>query len=761
MRLKTALVIGLGVVHVRDSNGAGGGNGAVRDKLGSYVDSCFKDPSKCCLPEEDRVALPKCQPSEDGTYPCAIKVATGGWTAAFANTYVGKIFWEEILGYPVEIEADFDSFTGTTSESDVLDSDGKVVSPSQWRVISTEVKDVNLEVWVYSQKVKWFEHVIEKGDIIDAGALGPIGKIGWFMPAYMLDRDLYYSFWGTYRDPEKLKNFEDPQAERPCCPSDVYAETRDIFPCMPREDFLGTPVEHGGYANGKTCDDNPDLKIPTYGGRFLAGAQDWSQADDQIIKNLNLNMTTQFAAAESNLIRQIGESIAAEEPLLFYMWKPHGVFGKYNLTSVLLPPYNDECYAKRATGGVDCDYPMEVIYKIYRKDWGEKYADAAYFVEVFQYETTAQQEEMLNRIMQKPEENLHQHACAWIKNNPTTWNRWVKLVNDRFNIEEDLQQAGSIKAFSYTLALINITIALGFLSWTLLNQQHIVVKASQTRFLAMISIGAIVSSSTIFPVTIDDSNDTFGLARTGEYTPANTACQMSVWLYTMGFQLTFAPLFAKMWRMNVLFASNKTLKKTQISNKLLFGIIFALAGIDATIVAIWQVTDPLLYYRRVAQKDTYGNILKSVGKCESEKSSVFLGLVFVFHLLVLLYGNYLCYKARDISTAFSEGKYVAVAMVSNFQVLALAAPVLVIVAENPTSSMFIRSGVIFLNDLTAQMFIFLPKIMMKRRGVNSFHSALHGDGGSTSSKVVPTGKLATETTLTPSSLKTSHDETRE
>ena len=39
-------------------------------------------------------------------------------------------------------------------------------------------------------------------------------------------------------------------------------------------------------------------------------------------------------------------------------------------------------------------------------------------------------------------------------------------------------------------------------------------------------------------------------------------------------------------------------------------------------------------------------------------------------------------------------------LICYLQVIALALPVLVIVADNPTANMFVRGGVVFLNDLT-------------------------------------------------------------
>ena len=79
---------------------------------------------------------------------------------------------------------------------------------------------------------------------------------------------------------------------------------------------------------------------------------------------------------------------------------------------------------------------------------------------------------------------------------------------------------------------------------------------------------------------------------------------------------------------------------------------------------------------------------------------------------MLIYGNYICYRVRHVNnTGLSESKYVQVALFSNLQVLALALPLLVIVANIPSSSMFVRSAVVFLNDACTMTLIFVPKIL--------------------------------------------------
>jgi hypothetical protein len=144
-----------------------------------------------------------------------------------------------------------------------------------------------------------------------------------------------------------------------------------------------------------------------------------------------------------------------------------------------------------------------------------------------------------------------------------------------------------------------------------------------------------------------------------------------------------------------------------------FAICAALILVDACIITAWSVAAPLRFFRQTRAVDEVGNPTNSVGLCYSvEDSSPFLYMLIAFHLSVLIYGNWICYSVKHLTdTGLSEGKYVQVAMFSNLQVLALAGPLLVIVADNPISSMFVRSGVVFLNDACTMLLIFSPKIM--------------------------------------------------
>ena len=177
----------------------------------------------------------------------------------------------------------------------------------------------------------------------------------------------------------------------------------------------------------------------------------------------------------------------------------------------------------------------------------------------------------------------------------------------------------------------------------------------------------------------------------------------SVWL-------SFAALFAKITRIAKIFG-NKKLTRVTITWIDMVKPIAALLLLDVVILGAWSAdSSAALKWERIPKTiDSFGNVLESTGMCTSESPWVYGGLILGLHFAVLVYGNYMCYKSRNAGTAFSESKYVFMAMVSNLQIMALGLPMLIMVYDNPVSNYFMRTGIVFMNDVGVMLLIFVPK----------------------------------------------------
>ncbi len=282
-----------------------------------------------------------------------IKLAENNWTASRININVAKILLEEQMGYKVELV--------TIDEN------------AQWPALASGDLSASLEVWPSGHAENVKQYIDEQKVVENAGELGSIGKIGWYIPTYMLTDHPELATWEGFKDPANAALF-------------ATAETGDK-------------------------------------GQFLGGDPSWVQYDDQIIKNLGLNLEVVWAGSEEAILAQLDAAYSRQEPVLFYFYKPHSAFAKYDLTNVTLPPNTPECYVKAEAGGVDCDYPTDTLFKIVSVKMDTEAPDVVQFLKNFNYST----EDQISMIAAVDAEGKtpEEAARAWIQANEAKWKAWI------------------------------------------------------------------------------------------------------------------------------------------------------------------------------------------------------------------------------------------------------------------------------------------------------------------------------------------------
>lgn len=282
-----------------------------------------------------------------------ITLAVNPWNGSAVNVAVAQQLLQTELGFTVE-----------TVEID---------ENAQWAAINTGDISASLEVWPsgHAQNVEDF---IDNPDanVVNGGALGPAGKIGWYIPTYMVDQHPELATWEGFADPELAALF-------------ATAETGDL-------------------------------------GQFLGGDPSFVQFDEAIIANLDLPLQVVYAGSEEAILASLDAAYSREEPILFYLWTPHSAHNAYDLTEVALPDYSDDC-AATAPDGVDCDYPADELFKIVSGDLADSAPDAATFLTNMNYATTDQIEMLA--LVETDGLSVDEAAAQWIENHPDTWQAWL------------------------------------------------------------------------------------------------------------------------------------------------------------------------------------------------------------------------------------------------------------------------------------------------------------------------------------------------
>lgn len=283
-----------------------------------------------------------------------IRLVVNPWNGSAINVEVAKQLLEGELGYTVE--------TVDVEEN------------AQWTAINTGDLHASLEVWPsgHAQNIADFIDNPD-GNVVDAGLLGPIGKIGWWVPSFVIDENPALATWEGFLDPELAGMF-------------ATAETGDK-------------------------------------GQFLGGDPSWVQYDDDIIANLDLHLEVVWAGSEEAILAAIDAGVSRSEPVLVYFWTPHSAFNAYDLTEVQLPEYSDACYATADADGVDCAYPADHLLKIVWNGLEEAAPNAWTLLSNMNY-TTADQIAMLAAV-EADGKSIEEAVSDWIATNEATWSVWL------------------------------------------------------------------------------------------------------------------------------------------------------------------------------------------------------------------------------------------------------------------------------------------------------------------------------------------------
>jgi hypothetical protein len=236
-------------------------------------------------------------------------------------------------------------------------------------------------------------------------------------------------------------------------------------------------------------------------------------------------------------------------------------------------------------------------------------------------------------------------------------------------------------------------------------REHRIVKAMQPEFLIALLCGIFLLASSIAPMSIEDE--------IGDPDGRNMACMATPWLLSMGFTVVMSALYAKLWRINKLFHNGNAFRRTAVTAKeaaLPFAVLF---GTNSLLLVLWTVIDPLKWEIRSVE----GDKSRLYGTCSDFGTAgwVFLGLTVGLNLGALVLACLQAYKARKISSEYSESRSLGLALFCWLQILIVGGPVLFLISDdNPNAKYFLQVALIFVACLSMLVVIFGPIFVQLR-----------------------------------------------
>ncbi|XP_058799200.1 gamma-aminobutyric acid type B receptor subunit 1 isoform X2 [Phymastichus coffea] len=315
------------------------------------------------------------------------------------------------------------------------------------------------------------------------------------------------------------------------------------------------------------------------------------------------------------------------------------------------------------------------------------------------------------------------------QNTNLTWRnmeRWIggKVPQDR-TIIRNLLRTVSLPLFATMCGVssIGISCALLLIVFNVWNRQRRVIVSSHPVCNTIMLVGCIACFVSVFLLGVD-----------GQFIEARQyprICQARAWVLSVGFTLAFGAMFSKVWRVHRLNTKTKAdhaklfmskQKVSSIQKKVqpwkLYTMVSILLVIDIVILTAWQVVDPLQRTIEVfpleasMQGDDDARIRPELEHCESEHNSVWLGIIYSYKSLVLVFGLFLAYETRSIKVKqINDSRYVGMSIYNVVVLCLITAPVtMVIASQQDATFVFVSLAIVFCCFLSMAL-IFVPKVI--------------------------------------------------
>ncbi|XP_066923394.1 gamma-aminobutyric acid type B receptor subunit 2-like [Clytia hemisphaerica] len=240
----------------------------------------------------------------------------------------------------------------------------------------------------------------------------------------------------------------------------------------------------------------------------------------------------------------------------------------------------------------------------------------------------------------------------------TEWEFPIPL--DAPKIVESTKEYGeTVLIIIWLFAGAGILLCLIFLTINIYYRQVDFIKLSSPNINNLICVGGIVTYISIFLGGLDTT--------IVDVEKVPLFCNISIVVLSVGFTLTFGSLFSKTWRIYRIFTKKNSIRSVVIRDTHLFGVVMVLLLIDFAMFVCFLAIAPYHLQAQVIDEKLIPSediILKTIiNRCTSDHQNWFLGAMFFYKGLLMLFGLFLAYETKNIKVeSINDSKYIGFAV---------------------------------------------------------------------------------------------------
>ncbi|RDD38504.1 Gamma-aminobutyric acid type B receptor subunit 2 [Trichoplax sp. H2] len=267
-------------------------------------------------------------------------------------------------------------------------------------------------------------------------------------------------------------------------------------------------------------------------------------------------------------------------------------------------------------------------------------------------------------------------------------------------------------------AVIGIFLALIFALLNVYYRNRRAIKVASPNINYTIIIGAILCYiSTILQVIyIDPVNETDLML---------LICRGRIWFLVLGFLMGFGALFAKTWRLKMIF-QNKTARSRIITDSQLYLVILIIVLIGAAILTIQAAIDPIFLESKI-KTQLMGYRVNSLvvyykNKCVTQNVMLWHVIILILGGVLLLYGLSLAWRTRNIPFHLANDSKYIIFTIYNVTIFSGIAILVGHTLSNIALRVILVAILIIIATTGSLCLIFIPKVPQfckARRQANS------------------------------------------
>ncbi|XP_062558274.1 gamma-aminobutyric acid type B receptor subunit 2 [Armigeres subalbatus] len=296
------------------------------------------------------------------------------------------------------------------------------------------------------------------------------------------------------------------------------------------------------------------------------------------------------------------------------------------------------------------------------------------------------------------------HPMKWVGRSPPK-DRTLRII-------EHSQVNITIYVVLASTSCVGIVMATAFLIVNIRYRNQRYIKMSSPHLNNLIIIGCILTYLSVIFLGLDS-----GLSSVPAFP---YICTARAWLLMAGFSLAFGAMFSKTWRVHSIFTDLKLNKKV-IKDYQLFIVVGVLLAIDLAIMTTWQIADPFYRETKYIEPSEHPTledviIVQENEYCQSSKMTIFVGVIYAYKGLLLIFGAFLAWETRHVSIpALNDSKHVGMS-VYNCVIMCVMGAAIALVLSDRKDAVFILISLFIIFCTTATLcLVFVPKFVELKR----------------------------------------------